>query len=124
MTQTSHIGKIIFAHGSRDPLWRLPFEDILRKLQALSDSPASLAFLECMTPTLEQAIDEMVAAGINQIVVIPAFLAVGSHVRKDLPILLDSARAKHPHLSLHASSAVGEQGAIQEAIASFALAAR
>jgi sirohydrochlorin cobaltochelatase len=49
------------------------------------------------------------------------FLAVGSHVRKDLPVLLDEARAKHPALSISATAAIGEQDEIQQAIAAFAL---
>jgi len=124
MSLTAMTGTILFAHGSRDPQWRVPFEGILKKMQALSTSPASLAFLECMTPTLDQAIDDMVGAGIQQITVIPVFLAVGSHVRKDLPTLLEAARLKHPNLALHASAAIGEQDAIQDAIAAFALIAR
>jgi sirohydrochlorin cobaltochelatase len=93
-------------------------------MQVLSSSPTSLAFLECMAPTLEQAIDDMVSAGIKQITVVPVFLAVGSHVRKDLPLLLEAARLKHPEVTLQASAAVGEQPAIQDAIAAFALGAR
>jgi len=124
MTITATTGTILFAHGSRDPQWREPFEDILKRMQRISTAPTSLAFLECMTPTLEQAIDDMVGAGVKQISVVPVFLAVGSHVRKDLPILLEAARLKHPDLELHASAAIGEQPAIQEAIAAFALTAR
>lgn len=124
MPITATTGTILFAHGSRDPQWRVPFEGILKKMQALSSAPTSLAFLECMTPPLEQAIDDMVSAGIKQITVVPVFLAVGSHVRKDLPILLEAARLKHPDVTLQASAAIGEQPAIQEAIAAFALAAR
>ena len=124
MSISTTVGTILFAHGSRDPQWRVPFESILKKMQALSHSSSSLAFLECMTPTLEQAIDDMVSAGIKQITVVPVFLAVGSHVRKDLPTLLSAARLKHPDLSLKASAAIGEQPAIQEAIAAFALAVR
>ena len=123
MTFSAPTGTILFAHGSRDPQWREPFEDILKKMQTLSTVPTSLAFLECMTPTLEQAIDDMVGAGVKQITVVPVFLAVGSHVRKDLPILLEAARLKHPDLRLQASAAIGEQPAIQEAIAAFALGA-
>jgi len=124
MSLTTTNGIILFAHGSRDPQWRMPFEGILKKMQALSSSPTSLAFLECMAPTLEQAIDDMVSAGVKQISVVPVFLAVGSHVRKDLPLLLEAARLKHPDLALQATAAIGEQPAIQEAIAAFALAAR
>lgn len=124
MTSSTTTGTILFAHGSRDPHWRVPFEDILKRMQQISAAPTSLAFLEFMTPTLEQAIDDMVGAGVKQITVVPVFLAVGSHVRKDLPNLLEAARLKHPDLALQASAAVGEQHAIQEAIATFALAAR
>ncbi len=124
MTSSITTGTILFAHGSRDPQWRVPFEDILKRMQGLSSAPTSLAFLECMTPTLEQAIDDMVGAGVEQITVVPVFLAVGSHVRKDLPNLLEAARLKHPDLTLQASAAIGEQHAIQEAIATFALTAR
>jgi sirohydrochlorin cobaltochelatase len=123
MTSPTTAGTILFAHGSRDPQWRVPFEDILKRMQMRSGALASLAFLECMTPTLEQAIDDMVSAGVKQITVVPVFLAVGSHVRKDLPFLLEAARLKHPDLTLQASAAIGEQHAIQEAIATFALAA-
>jgi sirohydrochlorin cobaltochelatase len=123
MTFSAPTGTILFAHGSRDPQWREPFEDILKKMQIISTTPTSLAFLECMTPTLEKAIDDMVGAGVKQITVVPVFLAVGSHVRKDLPILLEAARLKHPDLRLQASAAIGEQPAIQEAIAAFALGA-
>lgn len=124
MSPNATNGTILFAHGSRDPQWRLPFEGILKKMQVLSSSPTSLAFLECMAPTLEQAIDDMVSAGIKQITVVPVFLAVGSHVRKDLPLLLEAARLKHPEVTLQASAAIGEQPAIQDAIAAFALGAR
>ena len=124
MAISATTGTILFAHGSRDPQWRVPFEGILKKMQAVSTASTSLAFLECMTPTLEQAIDDMVGAGVKQITVVPVFLAVGSHVRQDLPILLEAARLKHPDLTLQASAAIGEQPAIQEAIAAFALTAR
>lgn len=124
MTFSETTGTILFAHGSRDSQWRVPFEGILKRMQERSAAPASLAFLECMTPTLEQAIDNMARSGIKHITVVPVFLAVGSHVRKDLPTLLAAAQLKHPDLTLHASAAIGEQHAIQEAIATFALTAR
>ena len=86
-------------------------------------APLALAFLESMTPTFAQTIDEMVANGTKHINVVPVFLAVGSHVRKDLPNLLETARQRHPGLTLEASAAIGEQDVIQEAIAQFALQA-
>lgn len=114
-------GIILFAHGSRDPQWRLPFEAILQSMRTQHTGPASLAFLECMEPSLSQAIEAMSGTGVDHINVIPVFLAVGSHVRKDLPVLLEAARAAHPELKISSSAAIGEQSDIQQAIVSFAL---
>ncbi len=116
-------GIILFAHGSRDPNWRQPFEAILSQIQAQHSGPVALAFLECMKPGLPDAIETMVAGGVKLIRIIPAFLAVGAHVRKDLPALMDAARLRHPRIQLCVSPAIGESTAIQQAIASFALAA-
>jgi sirohydrochlorin cobaltochelatase len=121
MSSIQTTGIILFAHGSRDPQWRLPFEAILHSMQAQHTGPAALAFLECMEPSLSQAIDTMVHSGVQHINVIPVFLAVGSHVRKDLPLLLEASRSAHPALNIDVSAAIGEQTEIQQAIARFAL---
>ena len=123
MTAPKHDGLILFAHGSRDSQWRMPFDSMLERLQHDSNQISTLAFLECMEPSLEDAVDSLVAQGIQKITVVPVFLAVGSHVRKDLPMLLEQARQKHPALDIQASAAIGEQPEIQAAIAQFALKA-
>jgi sirohydrochlorin cobaltochelatase len=123
MNATKHTGLILFAHGSRDSQWRKPFESMLEELQQDHDHVSALAFLECMDPSLPEAIDALIAQGVQKITVVPVFLAVGSHVRKDLPLLLERARQKHPAIEIQASAAIGEQPEIQRAIAHFALKA-
>lgn len=122
MDASNRSGLILFAHGSRDSKWRQPFASILAEINSKKKSQlTTLAFLEYMTPSLPEAIDDMVAQGVLQITVIPVFLAVGSHVRQDLPLLLDQARQKYPELRIQSSAAIGEQPEIQIAIAQFAL---
>lgn len=123
MTAPKHDGLILFAHGSRDSQWRQPFEAMLERLQKDSDQVCTLAFLEYMEPSLAEAIDLFAMQGVQKITVVPVFLAVGSHVRKDLPMLLEQARQKHPALRIQSSTAIGEQPEIQAAIAQFALKA-
>lgn len=117
-------GLILFAHGSRDPQWRQPFEAILQKTQSNHPGPVALAFLECMEPDLLKAIETMAAHQVDSIRIIPVFLAVGSHVRKDLPELIAQARKIYPDISITATEAIGEQVEIQTAIAMFALNAQ
>lgn len=117
-------GLILFAHGSRDPLWRIPFESILEKTREMHTGPVALAFLECMEPSLQKAIDMLASEDIKQIKVIPLFLAAGSHVRKDLPEMIKTAQAKHPDISINTTAAIGEHPEIQMGIASFAVNAQ
>ena len=124
MNSQEKTGLILFAHGSRDPQWRQPFEAIRQKAQEGHSGPVVLAFLECMEPDLNKAIDSMAGESIETIRVIPVFLAVGSHVRKDLPELIEQARKKHPTLAITTTAAIGEQTEIQAAIAMCALNAR
>ncbi|HVE52290.1 MAG TPA: CbiX/SirB N-terminal domain-containing protein, partial [Ramlibacter sp.] len=52
---------ILFGHGSRDPLWRLPMETVATRLRHLQPStPVRCAFLELEAPTLADAVADVV----------------------------------------------------------------
>ncbi|MEO8835771.1 MAG: CbiX/SirB N-terminal domain-containing protein [Caldimonas sp.] len=115
---------VLFAHGARDARWAEPFEAVAAQVRrAAPTSLVRLAFLELMTPTLADAIVELVAAGAASIDVVPLFLGTGGHVRRDLPALVDACAAAHPALPIRLHPPVGEQAAVIEAIAAAALAA-
>ena len=82
-----------------------------------------LAFLELMTPTLADAVDELATAGATAIDVVPLFLGTGGHLRKDLPPLVDSVRAAHPGVDIRLHGAIGEDASVLDAMACAALAA-
>lgn len=115
-------GLLLFAHGARDPLWAAPFEAVKRRVREADQSrQVELAFLEFMTPDFETAASRL-ATSCAVIDVVPLFLGAGGHVRKDLPVLVEAMRARHPdvHWQLHAP--VGELEPVIAAIASAALA--
>jgi sirohydrochlorin cobaltochelatase len=116
-------GLLLFAHGARDPAWARPFERIAEHLRAAApELNVGLAFLELMQPRLGEAADVLVAQGCTQITVVPLFLGAGGHVRRDLPLLLDELRLRHPHLSLRATAAIGEIDSVTQALATATLA--
>ncbi len=122
MHSTARTGLILFAHGARDPRWAAPFEAVAARVRAArTDVPVQLAFLEFMTPTLPAAADALVAQGCTALQVLPMFLGAGGHVRKDLPLLLDSIRATHPGLEVSLATAIGEVEAVTQAMAAAAL---
>ena len=80
-----------------------------------------LAFLELMSPRLRECGDGLVADGWAEIAVVPVFLGQGGHVLRDLPLLEQEIRARHPQIDLRVAQAVGEDASVQEAMARYCL---
>ena len=102
-------GIVLFAHGSRDPLWRLPIEAVAEAIRARDpEALVSCAYLELCTPELAQAATDLIAAGARKIKIFPLFLGVGKHAREDLPLLLAQVRALHPDVPVALMPTAGE----------------
>ena len=111
-------GIVLFAHGAREAQWAEPFSRIRERVRAARpEYPIELAFLELMTPTLEQAIASVIAEGALAVTVYPLFMAQGGHLKQDLPRILESIRESYPHVPISLESAVGEVPEILDAIA-------
>ena len=115
-------GIVLFAHGSRDPLWRLPMETVAARLRAMQPAtPVRCAYLELTTPDLPQAVADLVAQGASDITVVPMFLGTGRHAREDLPVLMDALRVAHPEAQFTVQVAVGEDPRMTALMADIAL---
>ena len=115
-------GIVLFAHGARDPEWARPFEAIRERVRAKRpEYRIELAFLELMSPSLEEAIDALVAEGVPCVTVFPLFMAQGGHLKHDLPRILDDIRARHPRIPIALESALGDTPGILDAIAGWIL---
>ncbi len=122
MATWSH-GVILFAHGSRDPLWRLPIEAVRAQIAATQPQVlACCAYLECCQPDLAQAVQQLHAQGLRAITVVPMFLGTGKHAREDLPQLIAALRAAHPDIALTVQPAIGEQPRLTALMAEIACA--
>lgn len=122
--QAAREAVILFGHGARDPEWAGPMQRIRARM--LADAPGlevELAFLEFMSPTLEEAVDRLAAQGVMRIGVVPVFLAQGGHLKRDVPVLIDAARQRHPGCAISLALAAGEAPGVVAAIADYARAA-
>ena len=115
-------GIVLFAHGARDPQWAEPFAQIRDRVRASRpEYPIALAFLESMTPTLEEAIASVIDEGALAVTVFPLFMAQGGHLKQDLPRILEAIRASHPHIPIALEPPIGEVPEILAAIATWIL---
>lgn len=114
---------VLFAHGSRDPQWRIPIEAVARQIRVRQpDAQVCCAYLELCAPSLPEAAREMAAAGARRIKVFPLFFGVGKHAREDLPLLVEEIRAAHPDVAIDLLPAAGEYEQLTVLIADIALA--
>lgn len=117
-------GIIVFGHGARDPAWARPFEAVRERLAARAQAiEVELAFLDFIPPDLAQAADRLVQRGCARIVVVPAFLGVGGHVRRDVPELVARLRQHHPGVDVALAASIGEDDAVLDAITAYCLRA-
>lgn len=113
---------VLFGHGSRDPLWRLPMETVATRLRTMRpDHLVRCAYLELDAPSLPAAAAELVAAGVVHVTIVPMFLGTGRHAREDLPLLVDGLRTTHPTVVFVLQKPVGEDGRVLDLIAQIAM---
>ncbi len=121
-TTAPRAGLILFAHGSRSPAWRQPFERLLKDVAKRGKCPTVLAFGEFMSPGLVQATQTLAAAGVKKAVIVPLLLGGGRHVRADLPKLVAQARAASG-IKLRVAKTIGDDAGVLRAIADYSIAA-
>ena len=122
------LGIIVFAHGSRDALWRGPVEAVgAAVLHSQSGKPDELlvgvrcAYLELCEPSLAEAAAGLIDAGAQSLRIFPLFFGVGKHAREDLPELLVRLRAAHPDVAIELLPAAGEYDQLTALMADIAL---
>jgi sirohydrochlorin cobaltochelatase len=112
-------GIVLFAHGSRDPLWSKPIEAIAQAISAASPScEVRCAYLELMEPSLSTVVVELAAHDVKHIRIAPMFLGVGKHAREDLPELARELIHNYPELTFELMPSIGEHPDLIRAITS------
>jgi len=120
--QTSLPGRqalILFSHGARDARWAEPLLRIQQLVTQRVDSSVQvrLAFLELMSPSLPELIEQLAASPIDTVRIVPIFLGQGGHVRNDLPALVRQLELTYPLVKFSLTSAIGENELVLTAIA-------
>ncbi len=83
-------GLVIFAHGSSVAAANEAVARVTERMAVEGGySLVETAFLEMAEPDLREAVARLAARGADRIVVIPYFLTLGIHLRRDLPRIVE-----------------------------------
>ncbi|MDP2505768.1 MULTISPECIES: sirohydrochlorin chelatase [unclassified Oceanobacter] len=103
-TRSNNHATILLAHGSSDPNWLKPFEQLTGNICAGMAKPnqIQLAYMELAEPSLENMIATLSNDGVTHIDILPLFFAAGRHLRQDVPEQIEALQRQHlVKLTLH-----------------------
>ena len=102
------IGLLIIDHGSRKRDANKVVIEVASLVHKMSNSLiVQHAHMELATPTLQQAFDRFVEAGVHNIIVQPYFLGPGKHSTSDIPKMVGEIAQKHPKISVQIGAPLG-----------------
>lgn len=105
---------ILLAHGSPDPLWKEPFESLYNQVsQTYGKNNVSLAYMELTSPSLEDVVAKL-DKEVRTLAVLPLFLAVGRHLRHDVPAQIESLQTDE--LQIELLPPIGDDALVKQAM--------
>lgn len=94
-------GILLFAHGSSAEEANRAVHELARQIEAQGPHGyVRAAFLERAQPDLGEAVRQAVEAGRQRLIVIPYFLSMGVHLRRDLPNFIAALKQKYPEVMI------------------------
>ncbi|MFD1634432.1 CbiX/SirB N-terminal domain-containing protein [Haloplanus ruber] len=97
---------LLVGHGSRREKANEQVRTLAADLEAELDLPVDAAYLELADPPIGEAI-ETLAPACRTLTVVPLSLFGASHVKNDVPLAVQTARAQHDDLTIHYGSHLG-----------------
>jgi sirohydrochlorin ferrochelatase len=108
---------VLVDHGSREAAANAQLSRVARALRRrLAGGRVAVAHLSLAAPSLPEAIDDCVARGAREIVVVPYFLAPGRHASRDVPRLARSAASRHTGVRVRVAPALGLHRGLLDAL--------
>lgn len=108
---------LVVAHGSRREQSNNEVRELTARLQqqaAGEYGQIACAFLELAEPSIPEGIEQCIAAGADEVVVLPYFLSAGRHVVKDIPADVAGKQAEHPDVTISIAPYLGASAGIVE----------
>jgi precorrin-8X/cobalt-precorrin-8 methylmutase len=101
-------GIVIAGHGSRDTDGLREFEALVQLVRERAPQHAVRhGYLEFASPTIDQAVEAVLATGVRQVAVAPGVLLGARHAKNDMPSELLALAREHPNSDFHFGAPLG-----------------
>ncbi|EMA42588.1 CbiX/SirB N-terminal domain-containing protein [Halobiforma nitratireducens] len=106
---------LLVGHGSRREKSNEQVRELAAGLESRLGVPVDAAFLELAKPSIEDAIADL-ASVVSAVTVVHCSLFAAGHVKNDVPLAIERARASHDDLEIHNGRHLGIHPAILEVL--------
>lgn len=109
---------VMIAHGSKNPRWLSPFEQLADALRKDSgDNKVSLCYMEHSKPALHDVVKGIAERGVAAHVrILPLFMATGNHLEQDIPAEIAKIKVLFPQVQLELLPPIGEHLTVMKAM--------
>jgi sirohydrochlorin cobaltochelatase len=106
------------AHGSKDPASQEVVERLLAKARAMRPGLATaVAYVDNASPSIRNALAELVTAGARDVAVVPLLLTPASHSKTDVAASVQEGRRSHPTVRLRYGRPLGPHPLLVDVLA-------
>lgn len=108
---------VLLGYGSHDPRVAQISAEIRSALLEIRPAlEVEVAFLDHCAPSAPQVVDQLVARGVSEVVLVPLLLSDAFHAQVAVPAVVAAVRAAHPELRVLASRPIGPEASLLSVI--------
>jgi sirohydrochlorin ferrochelatase len=108
------IGLVIFAHGSSVASANAAVKAIAAATAEAGGFLVQVGFLEPVHPSLDDAVDTLVKSGVSRVLVVPYFLTLGLHLQRDMPVIVERLKSRHPAVEIRVTPPLDGHAALTQ----------
>jgi sirohydrochlorin ferrochelatase len=115
---TAETALLFVAHGTPLSEANVPIQRVLDQVQKqLGYGAGLIGYLDCNQPDIPTAFAQLAELGFRRLDVLPYFLHLGRHVRKDLPAHFAAARTQYAEVEIQIAHHLDDDVLLAEAVA-------
>lgn len=111
-------GVLLLAHGSRAKGTLITMDEVTQGVrEELKLDLVECAYMEFCDVNIEKGLNNLIAKGADDIIIIPYFLFEGIHIKEDIPNELEEFKKNNPNIKIRFGKTLGTDKRLSSIVA-------
>lgn len=113
---TKNTGIIILGHGSKLKKANNSLRKVIKEIEGEGFELIEPAYLQLHKPALHESVGDLIAKGCQNIIIVPFFLFMGNHVKRDVPKIIKKEKKLYPKVNFIYTRNIGSDKRIADIV--------